>query len=147
MEDRAWPRSGMRRQVHGGELLRQVAGGYVLVIDDDAAIREVVAAVLESEGYAVRAASDGRAGLSLAAAERPALVLLDVRMPGGMGGWDVAAELRRLEPPIPPLVMMTAAGDAADWAAEMRADGFLPKPFELEELVRIVHGLIGPPRP
>ena len=105
----------------------------VLVVDDDDSIRDMVTSVLRSVGYSVRAAADGEAALAAAAAETPALVLLDLRMPR-VDGWEFA---RRLEErgPRPPIIVMTAARDARSAAAEIGADGHLPKPFDIDQLL------------
>jgi CheY-like chemotaxis protein len=111
----------------------------ILVVDDDAALRVVLATVLEMEGYAVRAAADGAAALRAIATERPALILLDLRMPG-LGGRDVAAALRAGGVHIPVLAMTAAPGGPA-WAAEIGSAGWIAKPFDLldhlEEVARL----------
>ncbi len=114
-----------------------------MVVDDDPAIREVIQAVLESEGYEVQVARDGPTALSLAAVRRPAMVLCDMWMPG-MNGSEVAAEMRRHHGAAPPLVVMTATGDARKWAWEMGAAGHLPKPFDIDGLLAIVERTMGP---
>ena len=105
----------------------------VLVVDDDPAILITVSEILALEGYRVRTAANGVEALEAIAEERPALVLLDMRMPV-LDGWGVAAQLRDLGISVPILVM-TAAQNARGWAAEIDAQGFLPKPFDLEELL------------
>ena len=114
----------------------------ILVADDDPVIREAVAEILEIEGYRVRTAADGVEALRLLRQELPALLILDMRMPG-LSGWEVAAELRSLAIDVPILVM-TAARDARAWAAEVAASAYLAKPFELQALVDAVERLSGP---
>jgi two-component system response regulator MprA len=114
----------------------------VLVADDDPVIREAVAEILEIEGYRVRTAADGVEALRLLRQEPPALLILDMRMPG-LNGWEVAAEMRSLAIDIPILVM-TAARDARAWAAEVAASAYLAKPFDLQALVDAVERLSGP---
>jgi DNA-binding response OmpR family regulator len=113
------------------------AGGRVLVVDDEAAIRGFVAQALEAEGYAVATAADGVSAFDLARAAPPDVILLDLRLPV-LDGWAFARAYRRLPPPRAPLVVMTAAVDARRWGAEVGADGCLPKPFDLEELLACV---------
>ena len=72
----------------------------VLVVEDDAATRALLRDVLEDEGYAVREAADGAAGLRAARAARPALVLLDLYLPD-TDGWAFAAAYRRAPAPAP----------------------------------------------
>ena len=114
----------------------------VLVVDDEPALRAVVCAILDDEGYAVLEAPHGSAMLELLAEEHADLVLLDVMMPGG-DGRAAYRELRaRADLPDVPVVMMSAA---------VRPDGldpsiaaFLRKPFDLDHLLALVTDLIGP---
>jgi CheY-like chemotaxis protein len=115
----------------------RAARGRVLVVDDEAVLREVVAATLEEEGYAVGTAANGVEALDRVLAEPPDVVLLDMRMPV-LDGWAFAAAYHRLPPPRAPLVVMTAAPDARRSCAEAGADGWLAKPFDLDELVACV---------
>jgi two-component system, OmpR family, response regulator MprA len=116
----------------------------ILVADDDAVIREAVTEILEIEGYRVLTAADGLEALRLLRQDPPALLILDMRMPG-LNGWEVAAEMRSLAIDVPILVM-TAARDARAWAAEVAASAYLAKPFELQALVDAVERLSGPRR-
>ena len=109
----------------------------ILVVDDDAAIRRVVAAVLADEGYTVAEAPDGGAALARARAAPPRLILLDMRMPG-MDGWEFARRYRRLPGPPAPNICVTAAVDAAARGAQIGAVAALAKPFDLDELVALV---------
>jgi two-component system, chemotaxis family, chemotaxis protein CheY len=108
----------------------------VLVVDDDAAIRDAVRDVLENEGITVETATDGADALAKVNERRPSLVLLDMRMPV-MDGWGFASALRDLGVDLP-VVVMTAAADAKRWAAEIGAIGVVAKPFGIAELVRAV---------
>jgi CheY-like chemotaxis protein len=117
----------------------------ILVVDDDPAILAVVAEALDLEGYTVRTAKNGADALALVAEDRPALVLLDMRLPV-LDGWGFARTLQALGIALPILVM-TAAQDARRWAAEIGAQGYLAKPFELAELFGAVERLLAdPPR-
>ena len=111
----------------------------VLVVDDDAAIRDTVTQVLDLEGYSVVTADNGAQALQSIEDQKPSLVLLDMRMPV-MDGWEFAHELKTRGLKLPILVM-TAANSASNWAAEIEADGFVAKPFGLSELVAAVEGL------
>ena len=119
----------------------------VVVADDDAAILELVQLVLEGEGYRTLGVRDGAAALEAIARERPALLLLDMRMPG-QSGWEVAATLRREDPSgsSVPVVVMSATTSTALWAAEIGARAHLEKPFDLAELVAVV-GAVARPGP
>ena len=112
-------------------------GVRVLVVDDDESIREFIVGVLEDEGYTVAAAADGLAALDQAAAQPPDVILLDWQMPR-CGGPAFAARYRTGPGPHAPLVVMTAARHAEQRCAELRAEGCLPKPFDLDLLYATV---------
>jgi two-component system chemotaxis response regulator CheY len=109
----------------------------IFVVDDDAAIRTAVSFALTDEGYLVATAEDGRAALNDLRQLRPDLILLDMRMPI-MDGWEFAQQYRRQAEPRAPIVVLTAAQDAADWAAQIQANGYLAKPFGVTDLLVIV---------
>ena len=113
----------------------------ILVIDDDPAILITVADILEDEGYPVTTAANGAEGLRLLDQARPALVLLDMRMPV-VDGWQFARTLSERGIALP-IVVMTAAQDARRWAQEIGAAGYLAKPFELSDLIETVRRLHG----
>jgi len=108
----------------------------ILVAEDDADLRELVALTLMDEGFEVQQARNGREALDLVAARRPDLVLLDMSMPV-LGGRGFADGLRLMADP-PPVVVMTAGDRAAKSATEIGAVGWLPKPFDVDELVATV---------
>lgn len=110
-----------------------MAACRVLVVDDDAAILDLVAEVLTEIGYAVDTAPGGAEALDRLAHTEPAVLLLDMRMPR-VNGWDVARALRDAGRVRPKLVVMTAELDAPTWAHEVAATGYLAKPFNLSEL-------------
>jgi CheY-like chemotaxis protein len=105
----------------------------ILVVEDDADIRETIAAILEMEGYAVELASNGAEAISAIAYRRPRLVLLDMRMPV-LDGWGFARVLREQGVKVP-IIVMTAAQDAGRWAREIGAQGYIAKPFDLTDLL------------
>ena len=111
-------------------------GAPVLVVDDDAAIRDAVRDVLESEGIAVETARNGADALEKVSRHRPRLVLLDMRMPV-LDGWAFASALQERGVTLP-VVVMTAAADAGRWAEEIGAIGVVAKPFGVAELVNAV---------
>jgi CheY-like chemotaxis protein len=108
----------------------------VLVVDDEPHIRATVTAMLESEGYDVVEATNGAEALKVVETAPPDLVLLDMRMPV-LDGWGFAAELRRRGHQLP-IVVMTAASDAARWASEIAAPAFVAKPFGIDDLIAAV---------
>jgi DNA-binding response OmpR family regulator len=108
----------------------------VLVVEDDPDLLALVEMVLVEDGYRVRTAPEGGAALSEVANEMPALVLLDMRMPG-MDGWEFAREFRARHGRAAPIVVVTAAEDARRRAEEIEADGWLAKPFDLDEVLAV----------
>ena len=109
----------------------------VLVIEDDQAIRSLIAYALGDEGYEVDEAPEGRQALGLIAQRHPDIIVLDMKMPG-MDGWEFARLYReRYEAPAP-IVVVTAAKDAAQRGTEVDAESWLAKPFDLAELVNRV---------
>jgi CheY-like chemotaxis protein len=109
----------------------------VLVVDDEEEIRDLVAMVLARQGYEVSIAEHGAAALDLVRQTRPAAILLDMRMPV-MDGWAFAAAYRQLPAPHAPIIVLTAAHDALQRAAEIGADAALSKPFTTAELTACV---------
>jgi len=124
----------------------EVTVAHVLVVDDDAAVREYVGDLLELEGYEVGFAADGVSALEAIDRERPDCVVLDVMMPG-LSGHEVLARVRQADGGADlPVVMLTAAADEAQaWqACNGGVDYFLAKPFDAEELVRCLGYLLAP---
>src|SRR4051812_25354599 len=108
----------------------------VLVVDDDAGIRDTVEALLVDEGYTVVTAPNGVVALAEIDRQPPCVVLLDMRMPV-LDGWGVAAALRERGSRVP-VVVMTAARDAQAWCDEIGGDACLAKPFELDAILAVV---------
>lgn len=113
----------------------------ILLVDDDESIRQFVALALSDAGHEVVTAENGRDALALAARSRPDLIVLDLRMPV-MDGWAFAQEYRATPRPHAPIVVLTAARDAAQSAAEVQAEACLAKPFALADLLAVVAGLL-----
>jgi CheY-like chemotaxis protein len=112
----------------------------VLVVDDDAGVREYVGDLLEMEGHDVRFAVDGPSALESIRAERPDCVVLDVMMPG-MSGHQVLAEIRRVDggSQLPVVMVTAAAGEAQSWQAWTGGvDYFLAKPIDADHLLRVL---------
>jgi two-component system nitrogen regulation response regulator GlnG len=107
----------------------------ILVVDDEAEIRSLLAAVLQSKGYEVATAEDGAAALQAVPRERPAVVLMDLSMPR-MNGMDALPELKRLDPELP-VIICTAHADLATAVRAMKlgAYDYLTKPFDVELLI------------
>jgi two-component system nitrogen regulation response regulator NtrX len=109
----------------------------ILVIDDEAAIRDSLRMTLEYEGYEFVGAATGQEGLALAERELPDLVLLDVKMPG-MDGFEVLNRLHAMSESLP-IVMISAHGTPSSAVEAIRkgATDFLEKPFESTERLRV----------
>jgi CheY-like chemotaxis protein len=112
-------------------------GTQVLVVEDDPSMRQMVEDILTDEGYRVRTAEDGQAALEEIERALPGLILLDMRMPR-MNGWEFAKEFRARYGRGAPIVVLTAAADARQRAADVEAEGFLGKPFNLDDLLGLV---------
>ena len=112
----------------------------VLVVDDEADIRELVSGVLEDEGYTVRTAADSNATLDAIEERRPSMVLLDVWLQGSrLDGLQLLQEIKRRDPTIP-VLMISGHGnlDTAVAAVREGALDFIEKPFEAERLIYLV---------
>ena len=107
----------------------------ILVIEDDANIREGVAETLRSECHEVSVAADGVDGLAKYRSWRPDLVLLDIMMPG-KSGYDVCREIRATDAATP-VIMLTAKGEEIDkvLGLGLGADDYVTKPFGIRELL------------
>ena len=117
----------------------------ILIVDDEPAVREVIATVLADEGYAVQMAPDGRIALDLIASAPPDLLITDLMMPH-VDGWAVLAHARTHDPALP-VILMSAVGPAMVRRTLPVPDhtDFLTKPFAIEELLAIVVRRIGSP--
>ena len=111
----------------------------VLVIDDDASIREVLATILGSQGYEVLTAADGRQALDLLRdGAMPQVILLDLMMPV-MNGWAFREAMQRDAAfATIPVLVMTGDGEIAAKTARLSAAGYLRKPIALTDLLKTV---------
>jgi CheY-like chemotaxis protein len=112
----------------------------IVVMEDDAGTRMLVASVLKKDGHEVLAAEDGAQGLALVRAQSPELVISDVQMPG-MNGFDMLAEMRR-DPGLAaiPVILLTSLQERAHMRIGMTtgADDYITKPFRAAELRQAV---------
>jgi two-component system nitrogen regulation response regulator NtrX len=112
----------------------------VLVVDDEADIRDLVAGILSDEGYEVRTASDSESALAAVRARRPSLLILDIWMQGGgMDGLELLDLLKALDPDLP-VIMISGHGniETAVSAIKRGAYDFLEKPFKSDRLLLVV---------
>ena len=114
----------------------------VLIVDDDESIREFIAMALEDEGYRTATATNGQVALEVMRHAPPDVILLDMRMPV-MDGWEFARAYRAQIASSAPIIVMTAALDAAVSSAEIDAQGYLAKPFALDDLIALVRSFAG----
>lgn len=112
---------------------------YILVVEDDHDIRELVREILQFEGYEVVTARNGKEALErLGGADLPEVILLDLMMPT-MNGWEFRAEqLKDSRLASIPLVVLTGDGHVAEKAKALRATHFVQKPVQLNSLLDVV---------
>ena len=123
-----------------------MTGRKVLVVEDSPDIRVLVRMLLEAGGHEVVTASDGRAGVEAARAERPDLVIMDLSLPV-LSGWEAARQIK--EDPVMssiPIVAVTAHAMHGDRERAIAAgcDGFIPKPIDEETFEALVRSFFRP---
>jgi DNA-binding response OmpR family regulator len=118
-----------------------MSGETILIVDDEPTIVEVVALYLQREGFRAMTAADGAAALAAVEQVRPALVILDLMLPG-ITGLDVLRQLRTTGSV--PVILLTARGEEADRVVglELGADDYVTKPFSSRELVARVKAVL-----
>jgi CheY-like chemotaxis protein len=117
----------------------------ILVVDDDPDILEALSEILESEGFGVRRARNGREALDSLGAQLPGLILLDLMMPV-MDGWEFVEQIRpRRDWAEIPVIVLSADRNVSSKARSLGAVGYLAKPFELRELLELVRSSIPGP--
>ena len=118
----------------------------ILVVDDEAAVTDLLAYNLRKAHYEVLVAADGRQALLLAAQERPDLILLDLMLPQ-IDGLDVCRELRRTSQV--PIIILSARDDEIDrvLGLELGADDYVGKPFSIRELLARIKVVLRRTRP
>lgn len=119
----------------------RVTVGTILLVDDEAIVREVVERYLRQEGFRVEQAADGPEALRRFAAARPDLVVLDLMLPG-VDGLEVCRRIRAQSNV--PIVMLTAKGDETDTVIGLGvgADDYVAKPFSPRELVARIKAVL-----
>ena len=113
----------------------------ILIVEDQADVRELIRMTLEIEDFDIHEADNGDAGLAAARSLRPDLVLLDVMMPGPLDGFAVCSRLKG-DPALGPVkvIILSAKGQESDrrQGEAAGADGYLPKPFSPRQLLDVV---------
>ena len=118
-----------------------MTGQLVLLVDDDARLREIVTMALEGEGYRVRGAGSAEDAAAVIEREKPDLMILDVMLPG-RDGFELCRDIRTRDPL--PILMLTAKTDTVDVVVglESGADDYVTKPFVTKELVARIRALL-----
>ncbi|MFN8498389.1 MAG: response regulator transcription factor [Anaerolineae bacterium] len=121
-----------------------MGGELILVVDDEPNIREVVTLYLTQEGFRVVTATTGAEALAAARRQRPDLVILDLMLPGGLGGLEVYKALQSDDGRPQPVIMLTARGSETDRVVglELGADDYVVKPFSPRELTARVKAVL-----
>lgn len=132
---------------HHGSLINPLGACVkkVLIVEDQAEIRELVRVTLEFERYAIHEAEDGASALDEAQRVRPDVILLDLMLPGNKDGLQVCRAVKA-DPNLrkTKVVMLTSRSEPADRSAgtQAGADAYLVKPFSPLELLTVVHKII-----
>jgi two-component system OmpR family response regulator len=113
----------------------------ILVVEDDANLRETLKYNLRKDGYATVTASDGEQALEAARREKPQLIILDIMLPG-LNGFEVCRIMRKEM--TAPILMLTAKADETDKIVglEIGADDYVTKPFSMRELLARVRAML-----
>lgn len=124
--------------------LRPNPGTTILVVDDSKTIQVVLTRMLAQYGYQTLSAYDGQRAVELTRELKPALILMDVVMPG-MNGFQATREIRRdLDPEVSAIPVIIMSGNAQPteefWSIKIKANGFIAKPFSDEDLLGRIEG-------
>lgn len=119
----------------------------ILIVEDQSDIRQLIRTTLEFDDYEILEADNGPRGLQMAQAMRPALILLDVMMPGELDGYQVCERIKR-DPStsLTKVVLLTARGQKSDQEQGRKAgcDAYLVKPFSPLSLIDMIDSLLAP---
>ena len=116
----------------------QVVSPRIMIVDDDEGIRDILGEALEEEGYEVIAACSGTHALDILADEQVDLVVSDVRMPNGDGGY-LLDQVRAQDRDQPPIILMSGFSNMTrSEAMDRGANGFFHKPYRLDELLEAI---------
>lgn len=115
----------------------------VLVVDDDQVIRDLIISFLSFSGYEVSGAQNGKEGLDIVKEHQPDLIISDIHMPQ-MNGFQLLKEVKDINPDLP-VIFITGYAHLRRFFSDqnVRADGFLEKPFNLDTLNDLVKKFVG----
>lgn len=111
---------------------------YILVVEDEDVLQELLEAVLAEEGYAVRSATTALHALELAACEQPSVIIFDMTLPD-LNGADLVKRYRELPDATAALIAVSGIANLEAEVERIGVDSFLSKPFELEDLLSLVN--------
>lgn len=131
------------KQSHAGHASLRHSPAHILVVDDDASIRESLAEVLRLENFAVRLACDGREAVRQFLDGPPDLILLDINMPD-INGWQAFQIMAEMYPFVP-VIIITARPGQARRAADLGIDMLLEKPLHIPTLLDQMRRLLARP--
>jgi len=121
--------------------------GYVLIIDDDQAVREFISGLLSDEGYAVQDAADAYQAMDAVSTGCPGLLVVDLMMPG-VNGAEFLMRLRRDERwEHVPVILISAHPRLREIAGDLHVQAALAKPFDIMHLLDHITRAVGPPAP
>lgn len=110
----------------------------ILIVDDDAQLRQSFGKILEGEGFEIRAAASGEAGVDEVRRAAPDLVVMDVRMPG-ITGINAMQQMRAISPNLPVIIMTAYGGtETAIEATKLGAFDYILKPFDIPDILRLI---------
>lgn len=120
---------------------RKGSAGTILVVEDDPAVRMVIELAVESDGLAVHGEGNGKRALAWLEQNKPAIVLLDLDLPG-INGAEVAAAVRERYGEKLPILITSGLPNCRQIAKKIGATGCLAKPFDLDVLTMFVRGAV-----
>jgi CheY-like chemotaxis protein len=128
-----------------------LGAGKVLVVDDDRDTLDLLRQALTGQGFKVRTTGSGRRAMQLVREDKPDLILLDLKLPGGMDGYQVLTQLKQSEDTASiPVIVITGSVTAEDIKQQkvmaLGADRFLTKPFEIDDLIGEIRRFLGESR-
>jgi len=121
-----------------GPVGRGIAMSSILVVEDEDVLRELLEIVLAEEGHDVRSATTASCALELAAHQQPSLIVFDMTLPD-LDGADLVARYRALPNATAALIAVSGIANLEAEVERIGVDGFLAKPFELEDLLALVN--------